>query len=279
MTEAELLFSEVLGCDRASLYLNKDEYLGQERNTFIASVLKRRIKGEPLQYILEKTEFFGLELKVNRDVLIPRPETELLVEAAIQVAKEKKDQKILDLGTGSGCIAISLAKHLPHLHIDASDISDKALRVAKENAGLNGVKINFIQSDLFTPLEAGHRRCPTAACGSLPLTGFTSYDIIISNPPYIAAPQIRKLQPEIGFEPEVALNGGIDGLDFYRRLILSASNYLKKNGLLILEIGFDQSKELAALFKSRPGFEIIKIIKDYNNIDRIIVARKANQDG
>jgi len=257
VNEAELLFSQALGCQRPDLYINKNEYLGREKGVFISSVLNRRIKGEPIQYILGKTEFMGLEIKVNKDVFIPRPETEILVETALEFARKEKPRRVLDLGTGSGCIAVALFKYLANLEIDASDISDKALIVAKENARLHSARINFIKSDLFSKLE------------------YKEYGIIVSNPPYIAESQIEKLQPELQFEPKMALNGGRDGLDFYRRIILNSGDYLRKGGLLIMEIGYNQKYNLEKMFDSLKLFEIVKAVKDYNNIDRVVVARKA----
>ncbi|MCX5706447.1 MAG: peptide chain release factor N(5)-glutamine methyltransferase [Candidatus Omnitrophica bacterium] len=155
MNETELLFTQVLNCQRASLYLDKDKQLSDSQISFIASVLKRRIKGEPIQYILGRTEFMGLEFKVDKDVLIPRPETEILLETAIGTVRkfassQVRKLKALDIGTGSGCIAVALAKEFPGLKIDATDVSLEALKMAQGNAKLNGVKINFIQSDLFT---------------------------------------------------------------------------------------------------------------------------------
>ncbi|MFA5345133.1 MAG: peptide chain release factor N(5)-glutamine methyltransferase [Candidatus Omnitrophota bacterium] len=256
MNETELLFSEVLGCDRTALYLDKAKILDQDKLALISSVLKRRIKGEPIQYILGKTEFMALKLKVNRDVLIPRPETEILVETTLKYADKIRQAEILDLGTGSGCIAISLGKRLVNAKIDAIDISDKALAVAEENAGLNGVKIDFIRSDLFDSL------------------GNREYDIIVSNPPYIADDEIGRLQPELQFEPRVALSAGVDGLDFYRRISLKAAGHLKKDGLLIMEIGFGQRLGIEKTFLDSRAFKITEAIKDYSNIDRVIVAQK-----
>lgn len=261
MNEAELLFTQILDCDRMSLYLNQDKYLSKDEIEFISQSLKRRLKGEPIQYILGKTEFMGLELKVDSNVLIPRPETEILVETTIEYVTRQKLRKILDLGTGSGCIAVTLAKSLAHLEIDATDISDKALAVAKENEVINGVNINFIQSDLFDKLNN------------------KEYDIIVSNPPYIVTRQIRKLQPELQYEPRLALDGGYDGLRIYRRIIRDAAGHLKNGGLLIMEIGFNQRRALEGMFKVLGSLEIIKVIKDYGNIDRVVVARKVDNNG
>ena len=253
MNEAELLFSQLLSCDRASLYLNRELHLGKDEFLKASSVLKRRMSGEPLQYILGKTEFMGLEFIVDKNVFIPRPETEILVEIAAEYVTSKN---ILDLGTGSGCIAVSLAKLLPRARITATDISDKALRVAMKNADLNAVKVNFLQCDLFSGMRAH------------------SYELIVSNPPYISRQEIADLQPEIRYEPEIALDGGSDGLDFYRRIVEDSTLYLKTEGYLIMEMGFGQKEGIRDIFQKNKNLEIMGIIQDYNNIDRIIIARK-----
>ena len=262
MNEAELLFTEILGWDRASLYLNKDLPLNKDKASLISSVLKRRVLGEPLPYILAKTEFMGLEFKLTKAVLIPRQETEILVETVLKVAYGVQgtvySAKILDLGTGSGCIAVSLAKYLPQCQIDALDISAGALAVARENAKLNQVKVNFIQSDLFYNTELQ----------------LATYDIIVSNPPYVASQDLKQLQVEISYEPSRALDGGEDGLDFYRRIINESPKYLKPGGLLILETGFRQRFSIEKIFQDSEVFKIIEVIPDYNNIERVIVAKK-----
>lgn len=261
MNESELLFTQVLGCDRVSLYLNKEKRLTSNQATFISSSLQRRIKGEPLQYILGKTEFMGLEFKVNEKVLIPRPETEILAETALRylgtpfTPKLRVSPKVLDLGTGSGCIAISIAKRSPGSDVTALDISKDALDIARENAELNGVKVRFLRAKLFKGL-------------------FTKYDLIISNPPYIPRDQIQSLQPELKYEPFIALDGGSDGLEFYRKIIKEAPDYLKDNGILIMEMGFNQRKLIEGILKGVKYFSIIEIIKDYNRIDRVIVLKK-----
>jgi release factor glutamine methyltransferase len=263
MNEAELLFSELLRCDRASLYLNKGLFIPPEKSRQISCALGRRIRGEPLQYILGNTEFMGLEFKIGKGVLIPRPETEHLVEAAmkyLRITKKLSNPGILDLGTGSGCIAVSLLKLLPSSKVDASDISVEALRVARKNAALQGVRVNFIESDLFSSKKIKLRH----------------YDLIISNPPYIPTAQIKKLQIELSYEPKVALDGGSDGLDFYRKIIFEAPRYLKKRGLLIMEMGFKQDEKIENIFHKSAKFEIIEIARDLNNINRVVVAQKIN---
>jgi len=262
MDEAEVLFSEILNCDRASLYLKQNLRLNALEALKISEALKRRIRGEPIQYILGKTEFMGLEFKVTPDVLIPRPETEVLVEKVIElVTKAQRHKttslKILDLGTGSGCIAVSLAKLISNVRIDAIDISEKALKIAKENAKLNNVKVNFIQADLF---QAYSLRLKV-------------YSLIVSNPPYVAASEIDGLQVEVRREPRIALSAGEDGLDFYRRIIIDSSRYLKKGGYLFLEMGFAQKNKIKNIFQKSKKFQIIEVVRDYNNIDRVIIAK------
>ena len=261
MTEVELLFTEILNCDRSSLYLNKDTVLDKDKSTFISSVLKRRIFGEPIQYILGKAEFMGLEFRVNKDVFIPRPETEMLVETTVNYAYRLSHgaYRILELGTGSACIAISLAKYLSNFHITATDISQEALEVAKENSRYNNVesKITFLKSNLFE---------------SLPICDMR-YAICVCNPPYIPTYEVELLQSEIRYEPRVALDGGGGGVDFYREIIYQAPRYLKDNGFLIMEMGFNQCMRIKEIFNASGKFEIIDVIKDYNNIKRVIVAK------
>ncbi len=261
MNETELLFSSVLNCNRMSLYLDRQRFLTGDESKAIAAALKRRVAGEPLAYILGSTEFMGLEFKITPDVLVPRPETELLVETAIRQARTSDNaicKRILDLGTGSGCIAVSLAKFLPNAEVSAVDISEEALKVAAENAEAHNVKINFIRSDLF----------------SAPALVSSKYGVIVSNPPYIVSEEIGKLQPELSYEPRIALDAGHDGLEFYRRIIDKAPDHLENGGLLVMEMGFGQRKKIENIFKKSKIFETIGIVKDYNDIDRVIVARR-----
>ncbi|MFH0918623.1 MAG: peptide chain release factor N(5)-glutamine methyltransferase [Candidatus Omnitrophota bacterium] len=260
MTEAELVHSHVLNCDRLSLYLNKDTGLARNKSAQIYRILKRRIAGEPLQYILGTTEFMGLEFKVDQRALIPRPETEILISAALEKLKlrgKTVPQKILDLGTGSGCIAVAIAKLLPPAVIWATDISALALQLAKENANLHKVKIKFLRSDIFKALENERIK----------------FDLIISNPPYISWPQFCGLAREISFEPALALEAGVDGLDFYRRIIRQAAGYLNADGLLAFEIGPGQAQRICAMLAEH-NFNAPDIIKDYNNIKRVVITKQ-----
>ena len=208
MNEAEIIFTKILNCDRASLYMDRKLSLSALEAHFVSSALKRRIKHEPLQYILGEADFMGLKIKVNPSVLIPRFETEILVETAGKYLKP--GAKVLDLGTGSGCIAIALAKEFPGAEFLACDISKEALKVAAQNALLQGVNIDFKEGDLFEACDLQDE----------------AFDLIVSNPPYIATGDFPSLQPEIGYEPRIALDGGEDGLAFYRRIIAGAGRYL-----------------------------------------------------
>lgn len=259
MDETEVLFTELLNCDRVALYLNKDKTLSNDKACFIAEALRRRINSEPLDYILGFSEFMGLKFKVNKYVLIPRQETEILAETALRYASDNKSHKILEIGTGSGCIAVSLAKFVSSLAITATDISLMALDTARANAQLNGTgrNIKFVESDLFNSQELYN----------------VKYDMIISNPPYIRSLDIADLQSEVQFEPRIALDGGIDGLDFYRRIIRQSPCHLTEGGLLILEIGFGQYSDIKNIFQKSGNFEIIEVVKDYNNIYRVVIAR------
>lgn len=261
-----MLFTDILGCDRVSLYLNKRLPLGKDAGVKISQALKKRIQGEPLEYILGKSGFMGLEFKVNQDVLIPRQDTEILVETALELIKDKTGQgkpsgilNILDIGTGSGCIAVSLAKFCPQAVITAVDISPKALDVAKENSLLNNVgrNIDFVRADLFDSDRITR----------------AGYDLIISNPPYVGLDEIGALAPEVRCQPEISLYAGEDGLDIYRRLIPQAADYLKPGGFLCLEVGYSQMEKVKGIFKSVEKFTVKKMVRDYNNIERVILAR------
>jgi len=263
MNEAELLFTEIMGCDRASLYLNAKRAMPQTKAKIVSSVLRARLRGEPIQYILGEAEFMGMKFKVCPSVLIPRPETEILVENTVELIRRVYPAgycvRALDIGTGSGCIAVSLAAILKRIRITALDISLEALKVARLNARLNNVrdKISFLQSDLLKKLGLQD-----------------AFDVIVSNPPYIQSFQFDNLQPEIGYEPRIALDGGCDGLRFYRDIVAESPPFLKKGGFLILEIGYGQLEETKDIIGRSPFFSIIESVSDYNGIDRVVVAKR-----
>lgn len=266
MNEAELLFTQVLKCDRVFLYSHSQEPLSKDCSSRIAAALKKRIQSMPIQYILKKTEFMGLEFMVDESVLIPRPETEVLVEAVLEYSANKKLDKsglrILDIGTGCGNIAVSLAKMLNTCDITALDISGEALKTATRNARLNAVakRVHFLKSDFRLRQGIAFRE--------------RYFDIIVANPPYIPTGQIGELMPELKYEPGIALDGGIDGLACFRSIINNFCPYLQRQGRLFFEIGFGQLEQLQNIFQKDENFEIIEVIKDYSGIDRVIVAKR-----
>lgn len=256
---AELLLAHVLACKRIELYLQFERILTQGELSAYRSFIQRRVKREPVQYILGETEFMGLPFKVSPAVLIPRPETELLVDCAIEYLRENNFQqpRIMDIGAGSGCIAISLAKYFPDSTMWAVEKSSAALEVAGENARLNEVSIQFIESDFFE----NHT------------TLNTNFNIVVINPPYISDADWENLQPEVlQFEPALALRGGADGLDFYRQSIPLIGNMLEENGAVLYETGYNQAREVAAMLATA-GF-ITTIRKDYQQIERVVIGRK-----
>ncbi len=257
---AELLLGSILNCKRLDLYLKYDQPLTEDEINKYREYLVRRSKNEPLQYIIGKVDFYGLELKVNKSVLIPRPETELLVETIICNEKEKSSLLILDIGTGSGNIAIALALNLPQSEIIAIDISNEALDVAKENAQFYNTtnQIQFVRKNIFDRIDFYDLK----------------FDIVVSNPPYVSVNEYQKLQKEIiYYEPRVAVTDDDDGFKFYRRIIKIASDYLNKEGKLYFEIGKGQSDNIHKLMKEE-NFDNIQIIKDYQQIERIIYGTK-----
>ena len=248
--EAEWLLCEATGLDRMGLYLNFDKPLQDDELAAYRSMVARRGKREPLQHILGSQEFDGHEFIVSRDVLIPRYDTETLLEEAVRQAPTART--VLDIGTGSGCIAISLALRLPHAAITAVDLSPDALSVAQHNAERNNAQIEFLLGSFFQPV-VGRR-----------------FDLIVSNPPYITHADLATLQPEVrDFEPQLALDGGPDGLDAYRVLAAEAPRHLEPNGWLLLEIGAGQDKDVAGLLADA-GFDAIVTVPDSVGILRVV---------
>jgi release factor glutamine methyltransferase len=248
--EAEWLLCEATGLDRMGLYLNFDKPLQDDELATYRSMVARRGKREPLQHILGNQEFNGLEFIVTKDVLIPRYDTETLLEEAVRQAPQAR--KVLDIGTGSGCIAISLAHRLPQAQVTAVDLSPDALSVAQQNAERNNAQIEFLLGSFFQPVS--ERR----------------FDLIVSNPPYITSADLADLQPEVrDFEPRLALDGGADGLDAYRVLAAEAPRHLEPNGWLLLEIGAGQDKDVAGLLADA-GFDAIVTVPDSAGILRVV---------
>ncbi|HZJ84802.1 MAG TPA: peptide chain release factor N(5)-glutamine methyltransferase [Syntrophomonadaceae bacterium] len=254
--EAEVLLARVLSRDRVYLYANFDQPVGSVERERFREFIQRRLAGEPSAYIVGYKEFMSLNFKVNSSVLIPRPDTEVLVESVVEVAPQSKGIKICDVGTGAGTIAVSLAYYLPNAIIYATDISKEALAIAKENALNNGVEVNFSQGDLLRPVqEAGE------------------FEIITANLPYIAAEEYEGLDIEVrDFEPKMALLAEGDGLDLYRQLIPAALNLLSDGGFLFFEISSGQGK--SALELAKEYFAEAELRQDYAGRDRLIKARK-----
>jgi len=257
---AELLLADILKCKRLDLYLKYDQPLNEDELNKYREYLSRRGKNEPLQYIIGKADFFGLEFKVNPSVLIPRPETEILVDTIINLEKQKNDLIILDIGTGSGNIAISLALNLPQSKIIALDISKEALSVAKENAEIYNAsnQIEFVRKNILDEFSLND----------------LMFDVIVSNPPYVGIQDYKNLQKEIvEYEPRIAVTDDEDGLKFFRKIIHLSIKHLKHHGKLFFEIGMGQSNVVYDMMKNS-GLYDIQIIKDYQNIDRVIYGIK-----
>ena len=247
-SDAEWIYSIVLGLPRSALG-ERERVIKPSEARRIEDIVAARLKGRPLWYIIGDTQFYDCKIKVDERVLIPRPETELLADHAVKTVEE--GDKVLDLCTGSGCIAIAIAKHAAakRVQVTASDVSDAAIMLAAENAALNGVEINFVQSDLFSKI---HGR----------------FNLITCNPPYIKTAELASLQREVReFEPRIALDGGEDGLDFYRRLAREIPRYIAKGGMLILEVGEDEADDVLKLFEKR---DYAMVVKDFAGVDRIL---------
>ena len=252
-SKARRLLAFTLNVPKEYLIINNEKELSKQDFEYYKNYITRLINGEPIQYIIGKQEFMGIEFNVNKDVLIPQPDTEILVEETIKIAKEYNKPKVLDLCTGSGAIAVSIKKYVPEAEVFASDVSIKALQLAKINNIDNN--INFIESNLFENIN-------------------NEFDIIVSNPPYIRTEEIKSLSKEVQNEPLIALDGGQDGLDFYRDIIKQAHNYLKSNGKLCLEIGDEQKDAITQILKSNFNYTNIKYYKDLQENDRVIIVEK-----
>jgi len=260
---AEFLLSEVLGIGRSDTVLSGDRELSWKQGSHFWEFVKARGKRLPLAYVLGYQPFCGLDIKVTPSVLVPRPETEGLVEEAVKVAESSfplsANLHIVDVGTGSGCIAVALAKNLPKSMIYATDLSDPALKLAEENAAKHGVnmRIRFLREDLFKPHTAGS---PWA-------------DIVVSNPPYIPSAEIKKLSAEVHQEPIMALDGGESGLEAIKAIAADAPRVLKPNGFLLMEYMMGQGPEVKRALE-HIGFVDIRLMKDLQGVERIVVARR-----
>ncbi len=262
-SSAEVLLCSVLNLNRVDLYLNKDQVLKDKDKKIFDKFLEERVSGKPIQYITGSTEFLDLEFKIDPRALIPRPETEILTLAVIDHFKKAKRQsdllKIIDLGTGSGVIAITLAVNLKNSLVYATDISEEALELAAENTTMHQVKerIQLLSGDLFQPLEDKNLQ--------------NSIDCVVSNPPYVREDESEDLAAEIrDFEPKVALFSGDDGLSFHKRIVEESRTYLRRGGLLALEVGWEDGERLVGFIQSQGLFHKTLTIKDLAEIKRVV---------
>jgi len=255
LADAEILTWHAADLDRLTAFLDNPDITPQTLAK-IRRLTIRRAKGEPVQYIVGHVEFCGLKMAIGKGVLIPRPETELLVEEAVKTISGRLPAHILDLCTGSGCIALALAKEFPGATVIGTDISASALHYARKNASTNDItNVTFRKGSLFGPIRKGE-----------------TFDLITANPPYITHSEISELQREVkDWEPVNALDGGNDGLDFYKAILSKAGPYLKPTGSLILELGYGQASAVAEI-SSRNGFDVVSIIRDLAGIERILKA-------
>ena len=260
--EAEVLFAGALKLTREDIYSKPERILTESEKNILRNFVGRRALREPVAHIIGRKEFWSLDFKITPNVLIPRPETETLVETLLSINSKNPTNlplNFLEIGTGSGAVAVVMAHEILNCRVTATDYSLEVLAVARLNAEKHGVsdKIDFVQSDMFLEL-------PIAL-----------YDYIVSNPPYIQTSHLNGLMPDvINFEPQNALDGGGDGLDFYRKIIPESLNYLKKGGVIALEIGETQAQVITNFFFSEGKYEEINIIQDYSGYDRVVSARK-----
>ena len=260
-TNAELLLSHILGCGRLDLYLRFNQPLSRVETELYREYISRRGNFEPYQYIVGETEFYGLKFFVDDNVLIPRQETEILIETIINAVADKDELKILDIGTGSGNIPIALAENLPQSKIISVDVSAEAIKVAERNREEHNLKqrVGFIRTDIFNDNLEKY---------------YGVFDVVVSNPPYVEKEEFKNLQKEIiDFEPDMAVTDFSDGLKFYKKIIAKSKNWLAEKGKLFFELGKGQADDVKNLLLQN-GYKEVRIIKDYAEIDRVITAVK-----
>ncbi len=256
--DAELILCHLTGLNRMSMLMQGATELTSEQEQRFSSLLLSRTQRKPLQYLLGTQYFYGLPFQVDSRVLIPRQETETLCEWGILHLQKLKAPRALDLCTGSGAIAVTLKHECPHADMTAADLSTDALAVASSNAELNHTDIRFVQGDLWEPVQN------------------ETFDLILSNPPYIPTPECETLQQEVMQEPRMALDGGADGLDFYRRIADGALPRLSPDGLIAVEVGMGEARDVAALFEAA-GLCDVQIINDLYGVERIVSARRRSE--
>ena len=255
--DSEILLSNSINKDKKHIILNPKEVLNKEQLANFKNLIKRRKKGEPIAYLINKKEFWNSEFFVNKDVLIPRPDTELMIEQVLKIYSKNTQLQVLDIGTGSGCILLTILKERNNFYGTGIDISKKSINVSKFNAK---------QLNLKNRVKFFHSSVDNFKIGK--------YDLIVSNPPYIELLSLKYLEKSVvSFEPKLALSGGFDGFSEIRKVISNASFLIKKNGKFILEIGFNQKNKVKKILKDE-GFYINKTLKDYGNNDRCIISTK-----
>jgi release factor glutamine methyltransferase len=254
--DSEILLSNSIKKDKKHIILNSKEHLTLEQTERFKNLIERRKRGEPVAYLINKKEFWKNEFIVNKDVLIPRPDTELIIEQVLNIYSKDSNLQVLDIGTGSGCIILSILKERPNFYGTGIDISQKSINISKLNAKQLNIRsrIKFIHSSIDN-FRLG------------------KYDIVVSNPPYIKLLNLKYLEKDISFEPKLALSGGFDGFSKIRKVVKKTKTLIKKNGKFILEIGFNQKNKAKRILKEE-GFYVNKTIKDYGNNDRCIVSTK-----
>ena len=255
--DCEILLSDLIKRDKKHIILNPKEILSSEKLGKFKILIERRKKREPIAYLINKKEFWKDEFFVNEDVLIPRPDTELIIEQVLKIYSKDAQLQVLDIGTGSGCILLSILKERPNFYGTGIDISKKSINVSK---------FNTKQLNLMNRVKFFHSSVDNFKIGK--------YDLIVSNPPYIELFKLKYLEKDVfNFEPKLALSGGFDGFSKIRKVIIKASTLIKKNGKFILEIGFNQKNKVKKILKEE-GFFVNKAIKDYGNNDRCIISTK-----
>ncbi len=265
--DAEYIFAHILNVNRMTLTLSLNKKIEEEDKNRIREMLVARGKErKPLQYLLGEWEFYGYPFKVDERVLIPRADTEILVEQCKYLVAEINSPKIMDIGTGSGAIAISLGKELPNSHVLGVDISEGALEVATQNRDINeATNVKFIKSDLFSTLRDEKYKS-------------VKFDLIVSNPPYIPTVEYESLMPEVlKYEPKNALTDNGDGYYFYEKISKEAKEFLTKDGYLAFEVGYNQAEKVAEFMRDN-GFDIISIVKDYGGIDRVVIGKRREEN-